>query len=66
MSCLSKQSVGASWTWRCNPASLKRTNVSQTTHGIPEVRDTVIKRTNFITSYIASELDLVLRDVTAP
>ncbi|MGH7147767.1 MAG: hypothetical protein ACREIJ_07705, partial [Nitrospiraceae bacterium] len=31
-----------------------------------EVRDTVIKRTNFITSYIASELDLVLRDVTAP
>ena len=34
--------------------------------GISEVRDTVIKRTNFITSYIASELDLVLRDVTAP
>jgi hypothetical protein len=33
---------------------------------IPEVRDTVLKRTNFITSYIASELDLVLRDVTAP
>jgi len=33
---------------------------------IPEVRDSVIKRTNFITSYIASELDLVLRDVTAP
>lgn len=33
---------------------------------IVEVRDTVIKRTNFITSYIASELDLVLRDVTAP
>lgn len=33
---------------------------------IPEVRDTVIKRTNFITSYIASELDLVLRDGTAP
>ena len=33
---------------------------------ISEVRDTVIKRTNFITSYIASELDLVLRDVTAP
>jgi hypothetical protein len=33
---------------------------------IPEVRNTVIKRTNFITSYIASELDLVLRDVTAP
>lgn len=33
---------------------------------IAEVRDTVIKRTNFITSYIASELDLVLRDVTAP
>lgn len=31
-----------------------------------EVRDTVIKRTNFITSYIASELDLVPRDVTAP
>jgi hypothetical protein len=33
---------------------------------ISEVRDTVIKRTNFITSYIASELDLVLRYVTAP
>jgi len=33
---------------------------------IPEVRDTVIKRTNFITSYVASELDLVLRDGTAP
>ena len=33
---------------------------------IAEVRDTVIKRTNFITSYVASELDLVLRDVTAP
>jgi hypothetical protein len=31
-----------------------------------EVRDTVIKRTNFVTSYIASELDLVLKDVTAP
>jgi hypothetical protein len=31
-----------------------------------EVRDTVIKRTNFITSYVASELDLVLRDVIAP
>ncbi len=30
-----------------------------------EVRDTVIKRTNFITSYIASELDLVPRDATA-
>ena len=33
---------------------------------IAEVRDTVIRRTNFITSYIASELDLVLRDATAP
>jgi len=33
---------------------------------IAEVRDTVVKRTNFVTSYIASELDLVLRDVTAP
>jgi hypothetical protein len=33
---------------------------------IAEVRDTVIKRTNFITSYIASELDLVPRNVTAP
>jgi hypothetical protein len=30
-----------------------------------EIRDAVIKRTNFITSYVASELDLVLRDVTA-
>jgi hypothetical protein len=34
--------------------------------GIAEVRDAVIKRTDFITSYVASELDLVLRDVTAP
>jgi hypothetical protein len=34
--------------------------------GVAEVRDAVIKRTNFITSYIVSELDLVLRDVTAP
>ena len=34
--------------------------------GIAEVRDAVIKRMNFITSYVASELDLVLRDVTAP
>ncbi|MGH7216958.1 MAG: hypothetical protein ACREIG_06970 [Nitrospiraceae bacterium] len=34
--------------------------------GIAEVRDAVIKRTNFITSYVASELDLMLRDVTAP
>jgi hypothetical protein len=33
---------------------------------ITEVRDAVIRRTNFITSYIASELDLVSRDVTAP
>jgi hypothetical protein len=31
-----------------------------------DVRDSVIKRTNYITSYVASELDLVLRDVTAP
>ena len=31
-----------------------------------EVRDTVIKRTNFVTSYIASELDLVPKDVAAP
>ena len=31
-----------------------------------EVRDTVIKRTNFITSYIASELDLVPKGATAP
>ena len=34
--------------------------------GIAEVRDAVIERTNFITSYIASELDLVPRDATAP
>ena len=33
---------------------------------ITELRNTVIKRTNFITTYIASELDLVPRDVTAP
>ena len=32
---------------------------------ITEVRETVIKRTNFITSFIASELDLVPRDATA-
>jgi hypothetical protein len=30
-----------------------------------EVRDIIIKRTNFVRSYIASELDLVLKDVTA-
>jgi hypothetical protein len=29
------------------------------------IRDAVIKRTNFITSYVVSELDLVLRDMTA-
>lgn len=34
--------------------------------GIAEVRDSVIKRTNFIRSYIASELDLVPKDMTAP
>ena len=33
---------------------------------IAEVRDTVIRRTNFIRSYIATELDLVPRDATAP
>ena len=33
--------------------------------GIAEVRDAVINRKHFITSYVASELDLVLRDVTA-
>ena len=33
---------------------------------IAEVRDTVIRRTNFITSYITSELDLVSRNATAP
>lgn len=31
-----------------------------------EIGDAVIKRTNFITSYVASELDLVLRDGTTP
>jgi hypothetical protein len=30
------------------------------------ISDAVIKRTNFIMSYVASELDLVLRDMTAP
>ncbi len=30
------------------------------------IRDAVTKRTNFIMSYVASELDLVLRDMTAP
>jgi len=37
--------------------------------GIAEVRDAVIERTNFITSYVASELDLIVRtvrDVIAP
>ena len=34
MSCLSRPCVGASWTSRCKPASLKRTNVSQTTQEI--------------------------------
>jgi hypothetical protein len=33
---------------------------------IAEVRETVIKRTNFITSYIAAELDLAPKDATAP
>jgi hypothetical protein len=33
---------------------------------IAEVRDAVINRKHFITSYVATELDLVLRDVTAP
>jgi len=33
---------------------------------IAEVRSSVIRRTNFITSYIASELDLVPRDAIAP
>ena len=33
---------------------------------IAEVREAVIKRTNFITSYIAAELDLAPRDATAP
>ncbi len=33
---------------------------------LAEVRAAVIKRTNFITSYIASELDLVMGDMTAP
>lgn len=32
---------------------------------IAEVGETVIKRTNFITSYIAAELDLAPRDATA-
>jgi hypothetical protein len=34
--------------------------------GIAEVRDAVINRTHFILSYVAAELDLVMRDVTAP
>jgi len=33
---------------------------------IAEVRDTVARRTNFITAYITSELDLVPRDATTP
>ena len=33
--------------------------------GIVGVRETVIKRRDFITSYIASELDLVPKDATA-
>jgi hypothetical protein len=31
-----------------------------------EVRDSVSSRTNFITSYVAAELDLVLKDIAAP
>lgn len=31
-----------------------------------EIRNAVTKRTDFITSYVASELDLVLRDGTTP
>ena len=31
-----------------------------------EVKDTVVRRTNYITAYIASELDLIPRDATAP
>ena len=34
--------------------------------GVAEVREAVINRTHFIMSYVAAELDLVLRDVTAP
>jgi hypothetical protein len=33
---------------------------------IAEVRDTVVRRRDFITSYIAAELDLIPRDATAP
>ena len=33
---------------------------------IAEVRDTVIRRRKFITSYVASELDLIPRDAAAP
>lgn len=33
---------------------------------IVEVRDAAITRTKFITAYIATELDLIQRDVTAP
>lgn len=31
-----------------------------------ELREAVVTRRNFITSYIATELDLVARDITAP
>lgn len=34
--------------------------------GIAEVRGAVIERTNFITSYVASELNLIVKDVIAP
>jgi hypothetical protein len=33
---------------------------------IDEVRDTVMRRRNFITSYVASELDLIPRDAATP
>ena len=33
--------------------------------GIAQISDAVINRTHFILSYVAAELDLVLRDVTA-
>ena len=47
-------------------AGITQENQCLSDTGIAEVRDAVINRTHFIMSYVAAELDLVLRDVTAP
>jgi hypothetical protein len=57
---------------RCKLDLLLQSGITQENQGIAddrwiaEVRDSVIERTNFITSYIAAELDLLPRDAAAP